>query len=123
MWKDFKEFIAQGNVFDLAVGIIIGAAFGEIVNSLVDHIIMPIVGLILGGVDFTALSIKVNNAEILYGMFIQNVVNFLIIAFSIFMVIRILNKLRRKEEEEEEEEIEENVQLLTEIRDLLKKDQ
>lgn len=122
MWQDFKEFIAQGNVFDLAVGIIIGAAFGEIVNSLVDHIIMPIVGLLLGGVDFTGLMIKVNDAEILYGMFIQNIVNFLIIAFSIFMVIRILNKLRRKEEEEEEE-IDENVQLLSEIRDLLKKEQ
>lgn len=123
MWQDFKEFIAQGNVFDLAVGIIIGAAFGEIVNSLVDHIIMPIVGLLIGGVDFTGLSIKVNDAEILYGLFIQNIVNFLIIAFSIFMVIRILNKLRRKEAEEEEEEIDENVQLLSEIRDLLKKEQ
>jgi len=122
MWQDFKEFIAQGNVFDLAVGIIIGAAFGEIVNSLVDHILMPIVGLLLGGVDFTGLKIKVNDAEILYGMFIQNIVNFMIIAFSIFMVIRILNKLRRKEEEEEEE-IDENVQLLSEIRDLLKKEQ
>lgn len=121
MWKEFKEFIAQGNVFDLAVGIIIGAAFGEIVNSLVDHIIMPIVGLLLGGVDFTGLMIKVNDAEILYGMFIQNIVNFLIIAFSIFMVIRIMNKLRKKEEEEEE--IDENVQLLSEIRDLLKKEQ
>lgn len=123
MWQDFKEFIAQGNVFDLAVGIIIGAAFGEIVNSLVDHIIMPIIGLLIGGVDFTGLSIKVNDAEILYGLFIQNIVNFLIIAFSIFMVIRILNKLRRKEAEEEEEEIDENVQLLSEIRDLLKKEQ
>lgn len=123
MWQDFKEFIAQGNVFDLAVGIIIGAAFGEIVNSLVDHIIMPIVGLLLGGVDFTGLMIKVNDAEILYGLFIQHIVNFMIIAFSIFMVIRILNKLRRKEEAEEEEEIDENLQLLTEIRDLLKKEQ
>jgi len=122
MLKEFKEFIAQGNVLDLAIGIIIGAAFGEIVNSLVDNIIMPIVGLFMGGIDFTGLSIKIKDAEIAYGMFIQNVVSFFIIAFSIFLFVKLINTLRRKQDEEEEEEIEENIQLLSEIRDLLKKD-
>lgn len=122
MLKEFKEFIAQGNVLDLAIGIIIGAAFGEIVNSLVDNIIMPIVGLFMGGIDFTGLSVKIKDAEIAYGMFIQNVVSFFIIAFSIFLFVKLINTLRRKQDEEEEEEIEENIQLLSEIRDLLKKD-
>lgn len=122
MLKEFKEFIAQGNVLDLAIGIIIGAAFGEIVNSLVDNIIMPIVGLFMGGIDFTGLSVKIKDAEIAYGMFIQNVVSFFIIAFSIFLFVKLINTLRRKQDEEEEDEIEENIQLLSEIRDLLKKD-
>jgi len=122
MLKEFKEFIAQGNVLDLAIGIIIGAAFGEIVNSLVDNIIMPIVGLFMGGIDFTGLSVKIKDAEIAYGMFIQNVVSFFIIAFSIFLFVKLINTLRRKQDEEEEEEVEENIQLLSEIRDLLKKD-
>ncbi|MEI3608997.1 large-conductance mechanosensitive channel protein MscL [Pseudogracilibacillus sp. SO10305] len=122
MLKEFKEFIAQGNVLDLAIGIIIGAAFGEIVNSLVDNIIMPIVGLFMGGIDFTGLSVQIKDAEIAYGMFIQNVVSFFIIAFSIFLFVKLINTLRRKQDEEEEEEVEENIQLLSEIRDLLKKD-
>ncbi|MEJ8778198.1 large-conductance mechanosensitive channel protein MscL [Pseudogracilibacillus sp. ICA-222130] len=121
MLKEFKEFIAQGNVLDLAIGIIIGAAFGEIVNSLVDNIIMPIVGLFMGGIDFTGLSIQIKDAEIAYGMFIQNVVSFFIIAFSIFLFVKLINKLRRKKDEEAEEEVDENIQLLSEIRDLLKK--
>ena len=122
MLKEFKEFIAQGNVLDLAIGIIIGAAFGEIVNSLVDNIIMPIVGLFMGGIDFTGLCVQIKDAEIAYGMFIQNVVSFFIIAFSIFLFVKLINTLRRKQDEEEEEEVEENIQLLSEIRDLLKKD-
>ena len=78
MIKEFKQFIAQGNVIDLAVGVIIGAAFGKIVTSLVNDILMPLIGLILGGIDFTGLSIKVGDAKIMYGNFIQNFVNFLI---------------------------------------------
>lgn len=123
MWKDFKEFISKGNIIDLAIGIIIGGAFGKIVSSLVDNVIMPIFGLIVGGVDFTSLSISVGEAQIQYGVFIQNVVDFLIIAFSIFVVIRLLNKLRKKEEKKEEEEVkevDEQLELLKEIRDLLK---
>src|SRR5690554_1525178 len=93
MWKDFKEFIAQGNVMDLAIGIIIGGAFGQIVTSLVDNIIMPTVGILLGGVDFTSLTLNVGNAQVEYGIFIQSIIDFIIIAFSIFIVIRLLNKL------------------------------
>ena len=123
MLKDFKEFIARGNVLDLAVGIIIGAAFGSIVSSLVDNIIMPLIGLIMGGVDFSSLTITVGDAVIEIGLFIQSIVDFLIIAFSIFMVIRLLNSVKRKKEEVEEEvveEVNEQTELLTEIRDLLK---
>lgn len=123
VWKEFKEFIAQGNVLDLAIGIIIGGAFGKIVSSLVDHVMMPAVGLLLGGIDFTTLSIVVEDAHIQYGIFIQNVVDFLIIAFSIFLVIRLLNKLKKKEEKmEEKPEVDEQLELLKEIRDLLKKE-
>lgn len=123
MLKDFKEFIARGNVLDLAVGIIIGAAFGSIVSSLVDHIIMPLIGLIMGGVDFSSLAITVGDAVIEIGLFIQSIVDFLIISFSIFMFIRLLNSARKKQEVAEEEvveEVNEQTELLTEIRDLLK---
>lgn len=121
MWKDFKEFIAQGNVMDLAIGIIIGAAFGKIVSSLVDNVIMPLFGFILGGIDFSSLAITVGDANIEYGIFIQSIVDFLIIAFSIFLFIRLINKLKKqKEEETEEVEIDEQTELLKEIRDLLK---
>ena len=125
MLNEFKEFIARGNVLDLAVGIIIGGAFGAIVSSLVDNIIMPFVGILLGGIDFSSLSLTIGDAELLYGGFIQSIVDFLIIAFAIFMFIRIINSFRKKEEEaveeEKEEEIDEQTQLLIEIRDLLKK--
>lgn len=123
MWKDFKEFIAQGNVMDLAIGIIIGAAFGKIVSSLVDNVIMPLFGFILGGIDFSSLAITVGDANIEYGIFIQSIVDFLIIAFSIFLFIRLINKLKKQKEEETEEvevEIDEQTELLKEIRDLLK---
>ena len=83
MLKEFKEFIARGNVMDLAVGVIIGGAFGKIVTSLVGDIIMPVIGVIIGGIDFTGLTAKIGNAEIKYGSFIQNVLDFLIIAFCI----------------------------------------
>ena len=122
--KEFKEFIAKGNVLDMAIGVVIGSAFGKIVSSLVDNIIMPIVGVIIGGHDFSNLTIKIGNAVISYGIFIQNVVDFLIIAFCIFTVIKMINKLshRKKEEEKVEEEavLSDEVLLLQEIRDLLK---
>ena len=128
MLKEFKEFIARGNVMDLAVGVIIGGAFGKIVTSLVGDIIMPVIGVIIGGIDFTGLTAKIGNAEIKYGSFIQNVLDILIIAFCIFMLVRTVNKLMNKiHKEKEEKTIEEpkksdEVLLLEEIRDLLKKE-
>ena len=129
MVKEFKEFIARGNVMDLAVGVIIGAAFGKIVTSLVNDILMPLLGLILGGIDFTGLSITVGDAKIMYGNFIQSTIDFLIVAFCIFLMVKAVNKVMRKDEkdttEENVEDIEEavndEVKLLEEIRDLLKK--
>ena len=123
MVKEFKKFISKGNVVDLAVGVVIGSAFGKIVSSLVDDIIMPLVGLIIGGIDFSGLSIKIKDASIQYGMFIQNVVDFLIVAFCIFMVIRAFNKITKKEKKKEEKPTKsEEVKLLEEIRDCLKKE-
>ena len=129
MIKEFKEFIARGNVMDLAVGVIVGAAFGKIVTSLVDDILMPLLGLVLGGIDFTGLSITVGDAKVMYGNFIQNTIDFLIVAFCIFLVIKAVNKVMDKAKkdttEENVEDIEEavndEVKLLEEIRDLLKK--
>ena len=126
MLKEFKEFIARGNVMDLAVGVIIGGAFGKIVTSLVGDIIMPIIGVIIGGIDFTGLTVKIANAEIKYGSFIQNVLDFLIIAFCIFMLVRIVNKFMskiHKEKAVEEQKKSDEVLLLEEIRDLLKKEE
>ena len=91
MIEDFKKFIAQGNVLDLAVGVIIGGAFGKITASLVDNILMPLIGIIMGGVNFTNLAIKVGDAEVKYGNFIQAIIDFLIIAFVIFMVVKAAN--------------------------------
>ncbi len=136
MLKEFKEFALKGNVMDMAVGIIIGAAFGKIVTSLVNDLIMPIVGVLVGGVNFTHLKIVLNEAvmsgteivkpevAIMYGNFIQTMIDFIIIAFSIFIAIRMLNKLRRKAPEapavEQEAPKPTEADLLTEIRDLLK---
>ena len=121
-FAEFKEFAMRGNVMDMAVGIIIGGAFGKIVTSLVDNIIMPLVGFSTGGYDLASLSLKVNETEVKYGLFIQNIVDFLIVAFCIFLMIKAMNKLNRKKEEEPapapEPPAEEK--LLTEIRDLLK---
>ncbi|GLH63086.1 large conductance mechanosensitive channel protein MscL [Parageobacillus sp. G301] len=124
MWKEFKEFAMRGNVVDLAVGVIIGGAFGKIVSSLVNDILMPLIGLLLGGIDFSGLSLKIGDAVIKYGMFIQTVVDFLIISFSIFLFVKVLNKLYRlKKEEEASPTLTKEEELLTEIRDLLKKQQ
>ncbi|CAN2248534.1 large conductance mechanosensitive channel protein MscL [Bacillus vallismortis] len=123
MWNEFKAFAMRGNIMDLAIGVVIGGAFGKIVTSLVNDIIMPLVGLLLGGLDFSGLSFSFGDAVVKYGSFIQTIVNFLIISFSIFIVIRILNGLRRKKEAEEEaaeEAPDAQEELLKEIRDLLK---
>lgn len=122
--SEFKEFISKGNIVDMAVGVIIGSAFGKIVTSLVNDIFMPLIGVIIGGLDFTSLTIKVGDAVISYGIFIQNIVDFLIIAGCIFLMIKILAKFKKKEEVKEEEPAvkeDENTVLLREIRDLLKK--
>jgi len=122
--NEFKEFISKGNVIDMAVGVVIGSAFSKIVTSLVNDIIMPLVGIIIGGLDFTSLSIKIKDSEILYGSFIQNIVDFLIIAACIFTVIKIMNKFKKQKPAEEPAPVEtpEDIKLLTEIRDLLKKE-
>ena len=121
--KEFKEFTMRGNVVELAVGVVIGGAFGAIVNSFVGDIIMPVIGVFTGGVDFTSLSAKVGNAIIAYGKFIQAIFVFTIVAFTLFMVIKAMNAAKKKEAANPtiaavptREE-----QLLTEIRDLLKK--
>ena len=124
MIKEFKEFISRGNVIDLAVGVIIGGAFGKIVSSLVDDIIMPIIGIIIGGLDFSQLSVSVGEATIGYGSFIQNIVDFFIIALCIFLIIKLINRFRKKKEapveEPKEPEPSREELLLAEIRDLLK---
>lgn len=124
MVKEFKKFIARGNVIDLAVGVIMGGAFGKIVTSIVSDILMPLIGVIIGGIDFTGLSFKIGEAEIKYGNFIQNVIDFLIVAFCIFIMVKIVNKITHKYEEKKEEvpaPKPDDVVLLEEIRDLLKK--
>lgn len=121
--KEFKEFISRGSVIDLAVAVVIGGAFTKIVNSLVDDIIMPIIGVIIGGINFENLMITVGTAEIKYGMFIQTIVNFILISLVIFSIIKSINQFKKKEEENPEEPAapSEDIVLLTEIRDLLRK--
>ena len=126
MMKEFKEFISRGTVMDMAVGIIIGGAFTAIVGSLVADIIGPIIGMIMGGVDFSSLSVQVGEATLTYGNFIQSIINFLIVAWVIFMIVKAMNKMKRKEEEKPAEpeapaEPPEDIVLLREIRDSLKK--
>ena len=125
MLKEFKKFISKGNVVDLAVGVIIGGAFGKIVSSLVNDILMPIIGILIGGIDFSSLSIKVGSAKITYGMFIQNIIDFLIIAFCVFIFVKIVHKisnLAKQEEKAEEEKVTETeLSVLKEIREELKK--
>ena len=119
--KEFKQFISKGNVIDLAVGVIIGSAFGKIVSSIVDDILMPLIGVIIGGIDFSNLSIKVGDATVTYGTFIQNVIDFLIVAACIFVLIKIISKFNKKEEKlPEKKSKHEKLILLEEIRDLLK---
>ena len=127
--KEFKEFISQGNVMTMAVGIIIGGAFTAIITSVVEDIIGPLIGLIIGGLDFSSISVGVGDAQIMFGNFIQAVINFLITAFVLFLIIKSFNKmkekadaLRKKEAEEAAaEDPSEEILLLREIRDSLKK--
>lgn len=97
MLKEFKEFAMQGNVLDLAIGVIIGAAFGKIVTSLVNDIIMPLIGVLLGGYDFKTLSFSVGESVVMYGAFIQNIIDFLIVAFVIFMAVKGINRMSRRQ--------------------------
>lgn len=101
MLKEFKEFAMRGNIVDLAIGVIIGGAFNKIVSSLVNDIVMPLVGLLLGGINFSNLSFTIGEAVVKYGMFIQTVVDFLIVAFSIFLVVKMLNKWKQRKKQEE----------------------
>ncbi|MEA2007139.1 MAG: large-conductance mechanosensitive channel protein MscL [Patescibacteria group bacterium] len=129
--EEFKKFAMRGNVVDLAVGIVIGGAFGKVVSSLVSDVLMPPIGVMLGGVDFSKLSLTIQkavmeNGEIVkeaialnYGSFIQTIVDFVIIAFAIFMIVKAMNKMQKKEEEKSKEPPKEE-KLLTEIRDILK---
>lgn len=119
-FKEFKQFISKGNVIDLAVGVIIGGAFGKIVTSIVNDILMPIIGVIIGGLDFSNLTIKFNDATIAYGSFIQNVIDFLIVSICIFALVKIIDKFEKKKEVEVEIKKDEKTLLLEEIRDLLK---
>ena len=120
--EEFKKFIAKGNVLDLAIAVVIGNAFNKIVSSLVDDVIMPLVGVIIGGIHFEGIKITVGNASIMVGSFIQNIVDFLIVALTIFIVVKIFNKLSKKKEEEKKEEPKktDDIKLLEEIRYLLK---
>ncbi len=123
--SEFKKFISRGNVVDMAVGVIVGGAFGKIVTSLVNDIITPLIGVIIGGLDFSNLSLQIGESKVAYGSFIQAIIDFLIIVVCIFTVVRLFEKLKHKEKKEEVKEEppkkSEDVILLEEIRDLLKK--
>lgn len=129
MWKEFKEFIMRGNVLDLAIAVVIGAAFNAIVTSLVENIITPLIGMLSGGIDFTNDFIwKVGESTVKFGAFIQTIIDFLIIAFSIFLALKFVNKyvLRKKQEVAEQPAapvVDTKEELLKKIRDLLKKEQ
>ena len=123
--REFKEFISKGNVIDLAVGVIVGNAFSKIVTSLVNNLLTPLIGVVLGGLDFSNLSFTIGDSVVSYGAFIQSVIDFLIIAICVFVMIKILGMFNKKEKAEEKEEPKEikkddQILLLEEIRDLLK---
>ena len=128
MLKEFKTFIAKGNVMDMAVGIILGAAFTAIVTSLVDDLINPLIGIVVGGVDFSALSFGMGDAQFMYGNFINAVIKFLIVAWVVFLLVKGVNKIKEaamaeaEDAEAKEPAAPSQEQLLAEIRDLLKRD-
>ena len=122
--SEFKTFISRGNVVDMAVGVIIGSAFGKIVTSLVNDLLMPLIGVIIGGLDFSSLSLKVGDASIAYGNFIQTIFDFLIISLCIFIMVKFFERFKKEEEKvdkKEDPKKSDEVLLLEEIRDLLKK--
>ncbi len=119
--KEFREFAVKGNVMDLAVGVIIGAAFGKIVASIVEDVVMPLIGTLLGGLDFSGLAVKVGSATLKYGKFLQTCLDFLIIAWAIFLLVKLINRLKREEVKPAEPKAPPRQEvLLEEIRDLLK---
>ena len=118
--KEFREFAVKGNVMDLAVGVIIGAAFGKIVASVVEDVVMPAIGLVMGGLNFSELSVKLGSATLKYGKFLQTCLDFVIIAWAIFLMIKLINRVKRQEEKSPAAPPRQE-QLLEEIRDLLKK--
>lgn len=124
--NEFKEFIERGNVIDLAVGVVMGSAFSKIVSSVVDDLLMPVIGVVIGGIDFSSLKITFKSADIRYGLLLNNIINFLIISLCIFIIVKIINKLTRKKETKKDTEVKEvkksdEVILLEEIRDEIKK--
>lgn len=122
MAKEFREFAVKGNVMDLAVGVIIGAAFGKIVSSMVEDVVMPVLGAMMGGLNFSDLAVKVGSATLKYGKFLQTCLDFLIIAWAIFLIVKLINRLKREEEKPAEPKAPPRQEiLLEEIRDLLKK--
>jgi len=118
--EEFKAFALKGNVMDMAVGIIIGGAFSTIVKSLVDDILMPLLGMLLGRVNISDLNVTVGSAKLTYGTFLQNIINFIFIALAVFMIVRMINRAEKKKEEKPAEPSKEEM-LLTEIRDALVK--
>jgi len=118
--KEFREFAIKGNVVDLAVGVIIGAAFGKIVGSLVEDVVMPVIGSLMGGLDFSGLAFKVGSATLRYGKFVQTCLDFLIIAWAIFLIVKLVNRLKREEAKPAPAAPPRQEALLEEIRDLLK---
>jgi large conductance mechanosensitive channel len=123
MMQEFKAFAMKGSVVDLAIGVVIGGAFGAIVTSLVSDVIMPLVGAITGGIDFSGLAFDIGKAHVAYGKFIQATIIFVIVAFVLFIVVKAMNRMKKKEDAKPEAEktVPDEVKLLTEIRDLLKK--
>lgn len=119
MVKEFKQFIARGNVIDLAVGVIVGAAFTAIVNSMVKNIINPLLGLLVGRIDLSNLVFKIGESTFRYGSFINSIINFIIIAFVVFLIVKVINKITRREEKKKTVPTSEDY--LREIRDLLEK--
>ena len=125
LFKEFKEFAIKGNMLELAIGLMIGTAFNAITNSLIKDIFMPFIGILMGGKDFSGLTLTIGEASIQYGLLVQAIFNFLITAVVLFMLVKFMAGLKKKEEiieEVKEPEIPEDIKLLTEIRDLLKKD-
>jgi large conductance mechanosensitive channel len=119
--KEFREFAVKGNVMDLAVGVIVGAAFGKIIASLVEDVVMPVIGVLMGGLNFSDLAVRIGSATLKYGKFLQTCLDFLIVAWAIFLIVKLVNRLKREEAKPPEAKVPPRQEvLLEEIRDLLK---